>query len=129
MNIEEYQQQFLQLLHTGVVTFHYRKKDRSLRKAIGTTCLDLIPTDSLPKGIGCKRPEGYVNYYDFTVNGWRTLRLAHVTSYSLPSREEEHPTVGADPCVCPNKEEIASREIFQKSNSKSNKINGKLMDN
>ena len=84
MNIEEYQQQFLQLLHTRVVTFHYRKKDRSLRKAIGTTCLDLIPTDSLPKGIGCKRPEGYVNYYDFTVNGWRTLRLAHVTSYSLP---------------------------------------------
>ena len=47
MNIEEYQQQFLQLLHTSVVTFHYRKKDRSLRKAIGTTCLDLIPTDSL----------------------------------------------------------------------------------
>ena len=84
MNIEEYQQQFLGLLRTSVVTFHYRKKDRSLRKAIGTTCLDLIPTDSLPKGIGCKRPEGYVNYYDFTVNGWRTLRLAHVTSYSLP---------------------------------------------
>ena len=84
MNIEEYQQQFLGLLHTRVVTFHYRKKDRSLRKAIGTTCLDLIPTDSLPTGIGCKRPEGYVNYYDFTVNGWRTLRLAHVTSYSLP---------------------------------------------
>ena len=86
MNIEEYQQQFLQLLHTRVVTFHYRKKDRSLRKAIGTTCLDLIPTDSLPKGIGCKRPEGYVNYYDFTVNGWRTLRLAHITSYSLDAQ-------------------------------------------
>ena len=90
MNIEEYQQQFLQLLHTRVVTFHYRKKNRSLRKAIGTTCLDLIPTDSLPKGIGCKRPEGYVNYYDFTVNGWRTLRLAHVTSYSLPEAGVEN---------------------------------------
>ena len=85
MNIKEYQQQFLGLLHTGVVTFHYRKKDRSLRKAVGTTCLDLIPTDSLPKGIGRKSPEGYVNYYDFTVSGWRTLRLKHVTSYSLPS--------------------------------------------
>ena len=58
MNIEEYQQQFLQLLHTRVVTFHYRKKNRSLRKAIGTTCLDLIPTDSLPKGIGCSGTEG-----------------------------------------------------------------------
>ena len=81
MNIEEYQQQFLQLLHTRVVTFHYRKKNRSLRKAIGTTCLDLIPTDSLPKGIGAPAPKGQVRYYDFTVGGWRTLRLAHVTSY------------------------------------------------
>ena len=85
MNIEEYQQQFLGLLHTGVVTFHYRKKDRSLRKAIGTTCLDLVPTDFLPKGIGAPvRPAGYVNYYDFTVCGWRTVRLQHVTSYVLP---------------------------------------------
>ena len=84
MNIEEYQQQFLGLLRTSVVTFHYRKKDRSLRKAIGTTCLDLIPTDSLPKGIGAPAPKGQVRYYDFTVGGWRTLRLAHVTSYSLP---------------------------------------------
>ena len=93
MNIEEYQQQFLQLLHTRVVTFHYRKKNRSLRKAIGTTCLDLIPTDSLPKGIGAPAPKGQVRYYDFTVSGWRTLRLAHVTSYSLPQphrKERSH---------------------------------------
>ncbi len=84
MNIEEYQQQFLQLLHTRVVTFHYRKKNRSLRKAIGTTCLDLVPTDFLPKGVGAPvRPAGYVNYYDFTVCGWRTVRLQHVTSYVI----------------------------------------------
>ena len=88
MNIEEYQQQFLGLLRTSVVTFHYRKKDRSLRKAIGTTCLDLIPTDSLPKGIGAPAPKGQVRYYDFTVNGWRTLRLAHVTSYCLPAQAQ-----------------------------------------
>ena len=86
MNIEEYQQKFLGLLRTSVITFHYRKKDRTLRKAIGTTCLDLIPTDSLPKGIGRKSPEGYVNYYDFTVSGWRTLRLKHVTSYVLDAQ-------------------------------------------
>ena len=84
LTAEQWQQEFRQLLNVTIVTFHYRKKDRSLRKAIGTTCLDLIPTDSLPKGIGRKSPEGYVNYYDFTVSGWRTLRLAHVTSYSLP---------------------------------------------
>ena len=91
MNIEEYQQQFLGLLHTRVVTFHYRKKDRSLRKAIGTTCLDLVPTDFLPKGIGAPvRPAGYVNYYDFTVCGWRTVRLQHVTSYVLPEAGVEN---------------------------------------
>ena len=81
MNIEEYQQHFLQLLHTGVVTFHYRKKDRSLRKAIVTTCLDLIPPESLTKGVGAPAPKGPVRFSDFTVSGWRTLRLAHVTSY------------------------------------------------
>ena len=84
LTAEQWQQEFRQLLNVTIVTFHYRKKDRSLRKAIGTTCLDLIPTDSLPKGIGAPAPKGQVRYYDFTVSGWRTLRLAHVTSYSLP---------------------------------------------
>ncbi len=78
---EQWQQEFRQLLNETIVTFHYRKKDRTLRKATGTTCLDLIPTDSLPKGIGAPAPKGQVRYYDFTVGGWRTLRLAHVTSY------------------------------------------------
>ena len=107
MNIEEYQQQFLQLLHTRVVTFHYRKKDRSLRKAIGTTCLDLIPTDSLPKGIGAPAPKGQVRYYDFTVGGWRTLRLAHVTSYYETSPD---PSEGGE-------EEPSNRVIISDSNS------------
>ena len=87
---EQWQQEFRQLLNVTIVTFHYRKKDRSLRKAIGTTCLDLIPTDSLPKGIGAPAPKGQVRYYDFTVSGWRTLRLAHVTSYCLPEAEVEN---------------------------------------
>ena len=97
---EQWQQEFRQLLNETIVTFHYRKKDRTLRKATGTTCLDLIPTDSLPKGPTAPLPEGscpdglrggrapapkgQVRYYDFTVGGWRTLRLAHVTSYYLP---------------------------------------------
>ena len=99
MTPNEFQQEFLQLLNTNIVTFHYRKKNGQLRKAVGTTCLDFVPTDLLPKGStaplpegscpdglrgGRQRPEGYVNYYDFTVQGWRTLRLKHVTSYELP---------------------------------------------
>ena len=82
--IEQFQQEFRLLLQTDIVTFHYRKKNGTLRKATGTTCLDFVPTDLLPKGIGAQRPEGYVNYYDLTVCGWRTLRLKHVTSYELP---------------------------------------------
>ena len=99
LTAEQWQQEFRQLLNVTIVTFHYRKKDRSLRKATGTTCLDYVPNDFQPKGPtaplpegscpdglrgGRVRPEGYVNYYDFTVGGWRTLRLAHVTSYYLP---------------------------------------------
>ena len=83
MTANEYQQEFRLLLQTNIVTFHYRKKNGQLRKAVGTTCLDFVPTDMLPKGIGTERPAGYVNYYDFTVQGWRTLRLKHVTSYYL----------------------------------------------
>ncbi len=88
-SIQQWQEEFRLLLATEIVTFYYRKKNGKLRKAIGTTCLDLIPTDSLPKGIGAPAPKGQVRYYDFTVSGWRTLRLAHVTSYSLPKAEVE----------------------------------------
>ena len=83
---QQWQEEFRLLLATEIVTFYYRKKNGKLRKAVGTTCLDLIPTDSLPKGIGAPAPKGQVRYYDFTVSGWRTLRLAHVTSYSLDAQ-------------------------------------------
>ena len=93
MTANEFQQEFRLLLQTDIVTFHYRKKNGKLRKAVGTTCLDFVPTDLLPKGIGSQRPAGYVNYYDLTVCGWRTLRLKHVTSYEVL---EPEPT--PEPC-------------------------------
>ena len=85
---QQWQEEFRLLLATEIVTFYYRKKNGKLRKAVGTTCLDLVPTDFLPKGVGAPvRPAGYVNYYDFTVCGWRTVRLQHVTSYVLPGQK------------------------------------------
>ena len=86
LTAEQWQQEFRQLLNVTIVTFHYRKKDRTLRKATGTTCLDYVPNDFQPKGTGAPAPKGQVRYYDFTVGGWRTLRLAHVTSYCLPAQ-------------------------------------------
>ena len=105
LTAEQWQQEFRQLLNETIVTFHYRKKDRTLRKATGTTCLDFVPNDFQPKGTGAPAPKGQVRYYDFTVGGWRTLRLAHVTSYYEtspdPSVANEVLGVGADPSVCP----------------------------
>ena len=104
-SIQQWQEEFRLLLATEIVTFYYRKKNGKLRKAVGTTCLDYVPNDFQPKGPtaplpegscpdglrgGRVRPEGYVNYYDFTVGGWRTLRLAHVTSYVLPEAGVEN---------------------------------------
>ena len=98
-SIQQWQEEFRLLLATEIVTFYYRKKNGKLRKAVGTTCLDYVPNDFQPKGPtaplpegscpdglrgGRVRPAGYVNYYDFTVCGWRTVRLQHVTSYVLP---------------------------------------------
>ena len=82
---EAWQDNFRQLLNKQIVTFHYRKKNGKLRKATGTTCLDMIPENYHPNGMGmhCERPASYVSYFDFTVQGWRTVRLNHITSYYL----------------------------------------------
>ena len=101
LTAEQWQQEFRQLLNVTIVTFHYRKKDRTLRKATGTTCLDLIPTDSLPKGIGAPAPKGQVRYYDLPPLTGRGLERLRTVKMRYAQLRTEHPTVGADPRVCP----------------------------
>ena len=59
-------------LRVSKVAFAYRKANGETRYAIGTTCLDLIPTDSLPNKDSEKRcGAGNQRYFDFTCNDWR----------------------------------------------------------
>lgn len=59
-------------LKAGKAAFAYKKTNGETRYAIGTTCLDLIPNDSLPKHGSEKRcGDGNQRYFDFTCNDWR----------------------------------------------------------
>ena len=75
-------------LSTGVWRFSYLKKDGSIREAVGTLCMDLIPEDKRPKGINSEalngtggalnRAEpaaGTFPYYDLDAAAWRSFRL------------------------------------------------------
>ena len=64
------------MLHDGFVSIIYVKKDGSTRNAVGTLNLQLIPRkqwpQSPPKRSGWVK-DGYVRYYDYTVQDWRCL--------------------------------------------------------
>ena len=75
-------------LSTGVWRFSYFKTDGSIREAVGTLCMDLIPEDKRPKGINSEalngtggalnRAEpaaGVFPYYDLDAAAWRSFRL------------------------------------------------------
>ena len=75
-------------LSAGVWRFSYLKKDGTIREAVGTLCMDLIPEDKRPKGINSEalndtggalnRAEpaaGVFPYYDLDAGGWRSFRL------------------------------------------------------
>jgi hypothetical protein len=79
---------FRKKLSTGIWRFSYLKKDGSIREAVGTLCMDLIPEDKRPKGINSEAlnsTEGALNraepaagvfpYYDLDAAAWRSFRL------------------------------------------------------
>ena len=79
---------FRKKLSTGVWRFSYLKTDGSIREAVGTLCMDLIPEDKRPKGINSdalngtggalNRAEpaaGVFPYYDLDAAAWRSFRL------------------------------------------------------
>ena len=53
----------------GMAIFSFQKKDGSIRKAIGTTNLDLIPADQHPKGN--KSSDKVICFFDLASNGWK----------------------------------------------------------
>ena len=79
---------FRKKLQSGTYRFSYFKTDGSIREAVGTLCMDLIPEDKRPKGINSEalngtggalnRAEpaaGVFPYYDLDAGGWRSFRL------------------------------------------------------
>lgn len=59
-------------LRLGVTTFAFRKLDGSLRTAVGTTNLTIIPVESHPTGAG-KSSEKVVTFFDIEKREWRCL--------------------------------------------------------
>lgn len=65
---------FVDALKNDVVEFIFLKKDGTLRYAKGTTDLSEIPTENHPKS-GMNETPLVKRYFDFTVNGWRSVVL------------------------------------------------------
>ena len=74
-------EKLINALRDGVVNFEFKKKDGSLRKAVGTTNLDLIPTDLWPVGNDNQEDAterqlrtGCVTFFDMEKMAWRSCR-------------------------------------------------------
>jgi hypothetical protein len=59
-------------LTEGMTQFAFRKRDGSLRLAIGTTNLELVPIQWHPKGTG-KTTDATVRYFDIQRQRWRSV--------------------------------------------------------
>jgi len=61
-------------LKTRNVQFAFKKKDGTLRTAIGTTNLSNVPEENHPKGIRQSSPM-VVPYFDLEKEGWRSVSI------------------------------------------------------
>ena len=61
-------------LREGVVTFAFKKLDGSLRTAVGTTNLSLVPAEQRPTGRRSSSPNS-VTFFDLEKRQWRSLSL------------------------------------------------------
>lgn len=59
-------------LHNGEVTFEYKKKDGTIRRARGTLRMDVIPESYWPV-LRPTAPDN-VRYWDLDSEGWRSFR-------------------------------------------------------
>ena len=65
---------FRKKLRTGVYRFSYFKEEGSIREAVGTLDMMLIPDDQMPKGVGTPAIST-VPYFDLEKQEWRSFRL------------------------------------------------------
>lgn len=68
-------------LSQGETKFVFRKKDGTIRPAVGTTNLDLIPQDLWPKDMSGEykpKDESYVTFFDLEKLAWRTCKAENI---------------------------------------------------
>lgn len=63
-------------MKTSVVTFYYRKVDGSVRRAVGTLRVDLIPART--DGTGRRQSDEVQVYYDSEKSAWRSFRKSNL---------------------------------------------------
>ena len=66
---------FRDWLNQGVVRFSFFKKDCSIREAIGTTNLMLIPEEKQPKGTALAPVYSTINFFDLVKGDWRSFNI------------------------------------------------------
>lgn len=68
---------FRKLLNIGIVRFSFWKKDNTIREAIGTTDLLLIPSDKRPKGNDQSPITKYqcIVFFDLEKQDWRSFNI------------------------------------------------------
>ena len=74
-------------LYEGIVIFEFVKKNGEHRKARGTTCPDLIPSDNMPQGKRTPEQQAAfqrqtVAFYDIDKKGWRCMRIDTIWKYT-----------------------------------------------
>lgn len=71
MNIEELKKEMM----NGVVEFHFKKKDGSIRVAHGTLCAKYF--GDMPKGTGPAKT-GVLPYWDMDKSAWRSFIIENL---------------------------------------------------
>ncbi len=83
-----FEDDFRNMLRTGVWQFCYFKKEGGIRQALGTLKYDLIPEEKRPKSTNDQRPKtndqfGTFSYFDLDKNGWRSFCLENFIGFTV----------------------------------------------
>jgi hypothetical protein len=82
-NDDETKEWLRNILHEGIVTVKFVKKDGSERLMKCTLKEDFIPTDKMPTGSNRVQPSESVAVFDIENEGWRSFRFDSVKELGL----------------------------------------------
>ena len=83
VNTEEHREWLINLLHDGVISVAFVKKDGSDREMACTLNEDLIPNELAPKGDSRSKPTESIAVFDVEKNEWRSFRWDSIKLISI----------------------------------------------